>query len=232
MKKAFFILMFAVATQAGTIVAPSGLESVEGDTSAIGLFGGSARRTQLIYGSENFSSLPTGGVLISELRFRMDGDYLSGFSGSADLEIHLSTSTQNPEFLNPQFSANIGVDEVTALPRSTISLSSVAKPGGPNAFSVVIPLPTRFHYNPASGYLLMDAFVYSSTDVPNLDWRFSTSDGVSVMVGGLTSSSGGTISHNALVTQFVFEPVPEPSTMALIGTGIFMALRRKKHVNA
>jgi hypothetical protein len=157
MKTAFLLLLSALSCGAATVVAPPGTESVEGNSSAGPLFGGGApARTQVVYGSQNFLSVPPGGMLISELRFRMDGRYGSGFSGGADLEIHLSTSTQNPDSLNQLFSANIGPDETVVFPRSTIALSSGAIPGGPNSFSVVIPLPTRFYYNPANGYLLMD----------------------------------------------------------------------------
>jgi hypothetical protein len=213
----------AVHAWAATVVAPNGLETKEGSTLVIPLFGGDQVRTQVIYGSQHFSLFPPEGAYITEIRFRMDGQYLTGFSGSADMEVHLSTSSQNPNKLASNMESNIGLDETIVLPRSTVSLSSPnAVPGGPNSFSVVNPLPTQFYYNPARGNLLMDARVYGFSNINNLDWDSSPTDGVSAALAVVTSSTAGIITSTAPVTQFVFVPVPEPSTVASLIFGIFI----------
>lgn len=209
---------------------PNGLDSVEGDTSAIGLFGGSPRRTQVIYAGRNFTSIPKGGVFITALQFRIDGQYQTGFSGAADLEIHLSTSLQNPDLLNPLFASNIGSDERITLPRSTIPLSSGANPGGLNSFSVIIPLPTHFFFDPSVGNLLMDAFVYADSGVLNLDWQSGPSDGVSAMVGSLTNPTATTVTQAGLVTRFVFEPVPEPPINLLVIGSLIAWIKWRRNV--
>jgi hypothetical protein len=204
---------------AATVVAPNGLENVEGDTSAIGLFGGgTGSRTQVIYSGQQLSLFQPEGVYITELRFRMDGQYADGFSANANLEIHLSTTHANPNGLDPNFAANIGLDETVVLPRSSVPISSSATLGGPNSFSVVIPLPTAFFFRPANGNLLLDAKVYSAAFTRNLDWSSATSDGVSAAVGGISSVTAGAVSESGLITQFVFTPVPEVSPLTLMST--------------
>jgi hypothetical protein len=214
----------AVHVRGATMVAPNGFENIEGDTSSGGLFGaGSNSRTQMIYANSHFSLFPPDGAYITELRFRMDGQYADAFSSNPNLEIHLSTTQANPNQLSGTFAANIGSDETVVLPKSSVSLSSGANPGGPNSFSIVIPLPRSFYYNPSNGHLLMDAWVYSlGTDSRNLDWNTGTGDGVSAVTEPLTGSIGPTISNLGLITQFVFEPVPEPSTVASLIFGFFV----------
>jgi hypothetical protein len=212
----------AAHVRGGTVVTPNGFESVEGNSSAIALFGGDDKRTQVIYGSQHFSLFPPEGAYITELRFRMDGANSSTHFGRADLEIHLSTSSQNPNVLNENMDLNVGPDEIIALSRSTIQLTETpTNPGGPHAFSVVIPLLNKFYYQPANGHLLMDAFVYSAGDLANLDWQTGINDGVSAAVHTIGPGSGG-VSSLGLVTQFVFVPVPEPATVASLIFGFFV----------
>ena len=214
-------LVFALTQVWGaSIVVPTGMESIEGDRSAIPLFGGDVGRTQFIYSSQNFSLFQPEGVYLVELRFRIEGG-LNSFSGSADLELRMSTSGSNPELLDSLFSANVGADETVVLPRSTISLSGTqTSPNGPNAFNVVIPLPNHFLYKPNNGNLLVDAFVYDSSGLRNLDWSSNTSDGASAARGGLPTSQVASIRDAAApVLQLVYVSVPEPGLYTLVGIG-------------
>ncbi|HEY6227204.1 MAG TPA: hypothetical protein VI282_08795, partial [Verrucomicrobiae bacterium] len=79
----------------GTIVAPNGLENREGDSSVIPFLGGIPARTQVIYGAGNFGLFPPEGAYLTELRFRMDGRYAQPFTGTANLEVRLSTTDVN-----------------------------------------------------------------------------------------------------------------------------------------
>jgi hypothetical protein len=127
---------------------------------------------------------------------------------------------------------NVGPDETVVLPRTSLSVTAIqASPNGPNSFSVVIPLPTKFFYNPSNGNLLMDAFVFDRVTTRNLDWDSGVGDGVSVALSGLSASLAGIISETAPVTQFVFEPVPEPATVGSLIFGFFIVAgvwRRKE----
>jgi hypothetical protein len=231
MKKALLIFVLGVEARAGTIVAPSGWDNIEADTSGVGLFGaGSGDRVQIIYSSQNFFSIPAEGIYVTALRFRMDGQYADSFSATPEFELRLSTSSQNPNGLSSVWTDNIGADETVVLPRSVVAINSgPPKLGGPNSFSIEIPLPTQFLYLPARGNLLMDARVFSAAGTRNLDWTFNTSDGVSVAAGQLSSPSASVVSHSGLITQFVFTTVPEPSLWSLfvVGSGGIYIWRKR-----
>jgi hypothetical protein len=213
------------------IVVPNGMENTEGDRGVIPLFGSDQGRTQIIYGSQNFSLFPPEGVYLVELRFRVNGG-LNSFSGSADLELRMSTSSANPESLNSLFSANVGSDEAVVLPRTVIALSGTqTSPNGPNSFSVIIPLPTQFLYKPANGNLLIDAAVFGSSNLRNLDWSSSENDGASSALGGLpTAQTAGILDHVSPVLQLVYVPVPEPNIFGLVAMGALIAFLRRKRV--
>lgn len=226
MKTAIFALLISASVRAGTLVLPNGLDNVEGNSSAGPLFGAGGGRTQVIYSGSNFSLVPAEGAYITALSFRVDGPNGHAFSTTAEIDIHLSTTQQNPEQLNTLFSANVGSDETLVFPRNTIGIASDFVADGPNSFSIVIPLPTRYLYRPSSGNLLFDARVYDVGSMANLDWQFSPSDGVSSAAGPLTSATAAVVSNNGIVTKFEFEPVPEPSALLLTTFVSFLILTR------
>jgi hypothetical protein len=121
---------------------------------------------------------------------------------------------------------NPGPDEIVALPRQIVPLfENATNPGGPHAFSVVIPLPNKFYYNPANGNLLVDAFVYGVADLSNLDWHAAQGDGLSSALSGMVGPTA-----NIPVTQFVFEPIPEPSPAMLLSLAVAVLQLRKRYV--
>jgi hypothetical protein len=216
----------------GFVVVPNGLENREGDTSAASLFGGGPQsRSHLIFGSQNFGLFPAGGAYITELRLRLDGQH-PAFSGTADIEIHMSTTGAIPDSQGVYRMDRTGPDETVVLPRSTIQLTGTATtPSGPNSFSVVIPLPSRFLYNPANGNLLVDARVYNESGLQNLDWDSSPNDHASAAVGTLTGTFANTVTSSAPITQFSYVLVPEPRAMWLIIVGIMPVIfRRRRNV--
>jgi hypothetical protein len=216
-------------SRAGTLVAPNGLENVEGNTSGASFGISTPGRTQIIFGSQHFSLFSPDGANISELRFRVDGPNGFAFSASVDMEVHLSITTQNPNQLDSVLSANVGVNETVVLPRTIIAIGSEFMSVGPNAFSIAIPLPNQFFYKPTDGNLLMDLFVHginAPRGFPNLDWQGGNSDGVSAAVAPLVPGTS-IVSASGLVTQFVFSPVPEPSITLFTVLGGTILLRRK-----
>jgi hypothetical protein len=233
MKAAFLLLTVTVGLRAATLVAPSGLGGVEGNTTAVPLFGGDSYRTQIIYGREQFSLFSPGGAYITELRFRMDGGGTGSFAGGADVEIHLSTTSKQPDALSADLAQNIGQDEVICLPRSIIQLSGQSVAGSVSAFSVVIPLPNHFYYNPTSGNLLVDASVFALGQLAHLDWELNDIDRVSIAARPIGNGNFTTIlSTTAPVTQFVFEPISEPSVRMLILLSLLMLLSVRKYVTS
>jgi hypothetical protein len=232
--KALILMMFIEVTArvfGAAVVVPNGTESVEGNSGVIPLFGNDVGRTQMVFGSQHFSLFPPEGVYLVELRFRLDGGR-TGFSGSADLELRMSTSASDPEALNNLFSANVGSDETVVLPRTVISLSGTqTSPNGPNSFTVVIPLPNQFLYKPASGNLLIDAAVFGSSNLRNLDWSSSDSDGASTAHGGSpTGQTAAVLDHVAPVLQLIYIPVPEPNAFGLVAIGSLIAFGWRKRV--
>jgi hypothetical protein len=149
------------------------------------------------------------------------------FTGTADVEIHLSTTTASANALGSTFANNIGADETVVLQQQVLPLSSgPVNPGGPNSFSVVILLPTKFRYDPAKGNLLLDASVRGVARLSNLDWDTSLNDGVSTVIGDLGMPTG-VVSSSGLVTRFTFEVVPEPSELLcfVFGGAIILFIR-------
>jgi hypothetical protein len=230
----FVVLGFAVACKADTLVVPSELANVEGNTEAsLGGFNVPIR-TQQVYSSSLFSAIGPEGANISELRFRIDGGGPNGFSTTSELEVRLSSTRVNEETLNSNWQFNVGADETVVLPRSPINLSSGYIAGGPNAFSIVIPFPTQFHYSPSNGNLLVDIFAYEPGQLRFFDAQLVVGDGLGIVRGGIGSPFGGTISSGAFITQLTFVPVPEPQLMHFLvcGSMLILALRWRKYVIA
>src|SRR3954447_7383336 len=66
-------------------------------------------RVQEVYGAVHF---PTGGLVITELRFRPDYYYGFAFTNTVTtLQVRLSTTTAEPERLSSVFAQNVGADE-------------------------------------------------------------------------------------------------------------------------
>jgi hypothetical protein len=201
------------------------LANANGDT--LGSFQFDNQRIQQSYSSSLFSALAAPGMEISEVKFRVDPN-ARAFSSSLEVELRLSTTSQNPDGLNPAFAANTGPDVVVALPRSTLLWQ-----GNPGlSFDVVVPLPNHFVYMPSQGHLLMDLTVFNvGTQVGNFDVQSTAGDGMSIL-GGTTSTPIGSISSAGFVTAFTYQAVPEPPGWALWTLGFVAILKRRKRVVA
>jgi hypothetical protein len=184
-----------------------------------------ANRYQQLLAASSWS----GTTLIGGIRFfraSAVGDYRT-----ATLRFSLSTSSRNVtgtvNRLNElDFNSNVGIDRTVL---GELALSGAAPPtvtvfGGP------------FSFNPAAGNLLLDIEVLSGGGNP-LDRASHTARNGNA--GGLFSrahnfSSTPSYSENwGLVTEFLpAVVVPEPSTYALLGTGmvaLLIARHRRKH---
>src|SRR5678815_479370 len=76
-----------------TLVLPQGYADVEGGGVIVGAFEG-PRRTQLIFGAENFTEAMPQGGLITGIGFRLDGRQGDSVSGVVeDFEVRVSTTS-------------------------------------------------------------------------------------------------------------------------------------------
>jgi PEP-CTERM motif len=234
------LLMCAAAalTFAGTIVAPGGDASTEGNGNNgfpfnLGNFGLSSMRYQQVYAASEFSSLG-GPVLITAIDFRPDASIGGAFSSTlSDIQIDLSTTSITPSTISSTFANNVGGDDLTVFSGALSLSSSFTGPGaGPKDFDIVINLITPFLYDPANGSLLLDVRNFGGGSTTQFD-ADTTTTSVGRVWALSSAAETGTVDGgtNALVTQFVFTETPEPSTISMVGLavlGLGMARLRRK----
>ena len=146
------------AGQEITIVVPNGFEDVEGNDGNMG-DGAFTRghRTQSVFDSSQFESLPASQHLLTGYRFRPDGQLPFPLTRTvSDLTLRVSTTSRSPGTLSNTFTANYG-DDVTLVYDGpvTYSTDNTGTPGGPKDFDYGVIFQTPFHYDPAEGHLLL-----------------------------------------------------------------------------
>jgi hypothetical protein len=220
-----FFQLFVFFCHAAEIVLPPDLATQDGN--AAGGLQFANQRSQQGYARGLFSAVAAPAIEIYELRFRVDPG-ARPFSTTAEIEVRLSTTQQEPEFLNPNYAANIGGDEVIAMPRSSIALQ-----GNPGlAFDVVIPLPNHFVYSPARGNLLVDMTIFTfGPQSTSLDLVDQTSDGIGTIFG-LATNPGGLPSTTGFVTEVTFNNVPEPAVPVMLVIGFSALLGFNRYVTS
>jgi hypothetical protein len=199
-------------------VAPLGLDSQNG-TSADGILEANGERVQLFAPAALSWNSP---VAISSLAFRVD-DGLTSFSAVIPhIEIRMSTSSRSPATMAIDYASNVGSDEKLMFSADDVALAS---PGGagPNAFGLQLQFSEPFFYNPANGSLLfrIDVSVGSFFGSRAIDSESGGSSYKMVAPGVFSVPVS-----QALITQFEWVAVPEPTSMALlVGVGILVASR-------
>ncbi len=216
-----FILLCAcpfLVHGAQQVVVPNGLDNVEGNSSSADLFRTESTTFQQVFSASafNFLGAPTG--RIDGISFRFDGGSGQSFVGFwPGYSVILSTTTQSPDSLSPNFGENAGPDAVVVA-GGLLGILAVDSPGV-RAFEVRIPFTTPFFYDPSRGNLSMYIGTAPGSTSLMLDAQFVAGDSVGRVFGDGTS---GTVDSLGLVTRFDFTPVPEPSSWLIAGIGALL----------
>lgn len=204
----------SVFGQSTRVVAPSGLENVEGDNAlAVPINSPSSARSQSLYMASNFA----GPMTISKIAYRLDSGAFSGVPiDIADIQIKFSTFTGTT--LSTTFAANTGSDERVVFSRGSLH-AVMTKSGPPNTFDFVVNLNNPFPYDPAAGGLLVDITKFSPESVPfNFDAQ-STSALTTIFRNNDVTSSTGTSLNRVLVAQFTAVPEPDSASILFLVCG-------------
>jgi hypothetical protein len=205
------------------IVAPLNAGGVEGNSYQVPLDTGGPERFQQVYSSSIFGSF-TQGVSIGVIVFRADGDLglCSDNKTLSNIEIHLSTTSKMPDGLSPNFDANVGSDDTIVIGRNPFLFNACGIGLHPNVFDFAFDFRANpFNYDPAAGNLLLDIKVFNGVITSPLDAFNVTGDSVSsVFAYGAQIPTSGQVSSLGLATEFAVQPIPEPSTVALLVAGL------------
>jgi formylglycine-generating enzyme required for sulfatase activity len=189
-----------------SIVVPNSLASIPGDDANGYPFDliGIGIRYQQVYAASQFTSLPSGGAIITAIAFRLHPGWSPFTETIPQIQIDCSTTTKVPDGLSTNFAANVGPDDRVVF-NGPLTLSSAG--GSPEPFDILITLATPFFYDPAAGNLLLDVRfpVGSVTGTPTpFDQANVAGDSVSRAYWTSVDSPSGVTDSIGLVTEFIF----------------------------
>jgi hypothetical protein len=204
------------------IIAPSSATSSEGNSYQVPLDTGGPERFQQVYSSTLFGGFPQG-VSIGEISFRADGPTGNSFDYTlSSVEIHLSTTSKGPDGLSAVFGDNVGLDDRIVIASPFRLMGDGGGVGFLGGWSSGLDFTAQpFLYNPAMGNLLLDIKVFNGAHTSPFDAINATGDSVSsVFAYGAQMPTSGQTSSLGLATLFAVQPIPEPSTVALLVAGL------------
>jgi len=223
------------------IVAPNSLAGVEGNTYGAfpfdSAFGPGGMRYQQVFAASQFSAISAGGGYILEIDFRFDMSCTQGDSQDEPLlQINMSTTSKGPDSLSATLSQNVGADDKVVRGARDLVLFGECGPGAPpQGFTVAISMDSPFYYNPNAGNLLLDIRNFSGPVMDGRQFRLDVQNVVGDSISSLLAfntdaTSASQVDSSGFVTYFAIQPVPEPSTWALLGLGlsaVAFSMRRK-----
>jgi len=173
-------------------------------------------RYQEVYSSSLFG----GPVLITSLAFSPSDSTLY----SANVDLRMTTTMVGVGSLSPNLDSNFTVPLTTVYSNPTFSENVT---GGSETFSLVFTFTNSFVYDPAQGNLLFDLLISGQ----NVALSFSRcGSGPILSRAWNTAGFGNNADGVGLRTLIGFEPVPEPGSFVLLGSGLIVlatTLRRK-----
>jgi hypothetical protein len=200
--------------QADTVLAENGPHVVFNAIPFSSLSG--TGRYQEVYSSSLFS----GPVQITSLAFSPSDSALY----SANVELRMTTTMVGVGNLSPNLDSNFIIPLTTVYSNPTFSENVT---GGSETFSLVFNFTNSFVYDPAQGNLLFDLLISGQ----NVALSFSRCGAGSILSRAWdTAGFGNNADGVGLRTLIGYEPIPEPGTFVLLGSGLIglaTALRRK-----
>jgi len=230
-----------VTAHADSLVLPNSFTTVEGNANvgnpltADTAFGNTL---QTVYGASELREVPPGS-LITGLTWRLDSEvgrqsWPSTAATFAQYDIQLSMSLNAPGSLSQTFADNIGPDAVTTR-SGPLTIPSGAFPGGmlPNPFGLEIAFTTPYVYN--GGDLLITIRNIGQRDPTAVDAvvDYDSKTFQTIFTRSTTATIG--IFQPTSIARLTVTPIPEPSTLSLLGLGACCLLgycwrRRKQNV--
>ncbi len=229
------LVAFAVPAAAQVFtVAPDGFADTDGDLILDGPIDDPGDRFQQVYSSDFFDSAQT----ITQIQFRAanpENAFRPNSITASDITITLSTTSNaaTGAGIAGSFDSNVGSD-VQVVYSGPITLDrGGSNPSGPQPFQYGFTLQMPFDYDPSMGNLLLDVSVPDSATVTNGPGfgALESFDGVVDQpdTDGVASKTGNAGARSSgLVTQFTSTAIPEPTSLALLGIGGLVALRRRR----
>jgi hypothetical protein len=206
--------------ETNTTVAPFGLENTPGNSHDNYVLRFPVEYQQVFKGSY-LSDIWQTPVEITGIAFRVDsvnGDYQAVIPS---VEIQFSTTQRAPNQMSTDMASNKGVDNTVVYKHDDVTLSAQGTLVL-NPFQLRFNFDRPFYYDPAAGNLLMDLRTGGDTIHANrgLDaqvfetWGPSTPYAL-VEPTGVPSTPSNFVAGQALVTEFTWRAIPEPSALAL-----------------
>jgi hypothetical protein len=180
-------------------------------------------RHQIVYDNSLF---PVEIMRLGELRLRPSALSGSAFTATIpNLQINLSTTSQEPNYLSSTFAQNVGADEAVVFQGPlTVSSRFVGPTNGPKEFDIIIPLTTPFMYDPTRGNLLIDFRNTSGSSATYVDLGSQQIDGASRVFATVNATSSTGADSAAEVFQIIYSMQTVPPLIVTRPQGRFAFL--------